>query len=257
MNITRQMLNGLTAILLFCASSVLAEEKTWTVGERTLPLPAGASPQLQAALGNLPQPNPADFLRYPKSAEEWNAIIEPHNASRDALVKQAAPQLGVTIKEDRIGDAVIRHVTPAKLSPEFEDDIFLHTHSGGYVLNAGLAGTPEAVLIASRVGIKVIAIDYRMPPAHPFPAAVDDVVTVYQHYLKQYKPKNIVLGGSSAGGGLALAAIHKLKELKIPLPAALFAGSPWADLTKTSDSLYTLEGIDRGIVTYDGTLESS
>ncbi len=110
------------------------------------------------------------------------------------------------------------------------------------------------MVIASQVKIPVLSIDYRMPPEHPFPGAVQDVVAVYKHLLKTRHARSIALGGSSAGGGLALASTHKLIELGLDIPAALFAGTPWADLTKTGDSHYTNEGIDRILVTYDGLL---
>ncbi len=67
----------------------------------------------------------------------------------------------------------------------------------------------------------------------------------------------MALGGTSAGGGLALAATQKLRQLGLDLPGALWAGTPWADLTKTGDSQFTNEGIDRMLVTYDGILEAA
>jgi len=99
-----------------------------------------------------------------------------------------------------------------------------------------------------------ISVDYRMPPDHPFPAAVDDSVAVYKATIEYYSPKSIFIGGTSAGGGLTLATVLKLKELGVDLPGAVWVGTPWADLTKTSDSLYTNEGIDRVLVTYDGMI---
>ena len=67
----------------------------------------------------------------------------------------------------------------------------------------------------------------------------------------------MALGGTSAGGGLALATTQKLRALGLDLPGALWAGTPWADLTKTGDSQFTNEGIDRLLVTYDGILEQA
>jgi acetyl esterase/lipase len=95
-----------------------------------------------------------------------------------------------------------------------------------------------------------------MPPDHPFPAAINDVVTVYKHLLKSREPHTMIIGGTSAGGGLALTSVHKFKQINLPAPAAIFAGTAWADLTKTSDTLYTNEGLDRIIVTYDGEVEA-
>lgn len=253
------LITSLLVLFAIAPLSTSAEDpKPWVIGERTLTPPKAVSNELQEALLGLPQPNPAQFnTQHPKSVEDWEKITAPHNASRATMVKQAAPAMGVAITEHTVGDATYRTVQPKAVAKKFRNNVFIHMHSGGYTLNAGLAGTPEAVLIAARLQIPVVAIDYRKPPKHPYPAAVDDVVAVYNHVLKSHKPEEIGFGGSSAGGGLALAAIHRFKRDDIPLPAAVFAGSPWADLTKTSDSLYTLEGIDRGIVTYDGVLASS
>ena len=82
----------------------------------------------------------------------------------------------------------------------------------------GAAGVMEAVLIANRARIQVLVVDYGMPPAHPFPAAVDDAVAVYRHMLENRPAGSIALGGTSAGDGLTLATVQKLIELgDIPL----------------------------------------
>jgi len=75
--------------------------------------------------------------------------------------------------------------------------------------------------------------------------------------LQSYAPKAIAIGGTSTGGGLSLAAVHRMKQLNLPLPGAVYAGTPWSDMTKTSDTLYTNEGIDRVLVTYDGLLKGA
>ena len=75
---------------------------------------------------------------------------------------------------------------------------------------------------------------------------MDDAVAVYRAVIKNRPAAKIVIGGTSAGGGLTLATVHKLKELGLDLPGAVWVGTPWADLTKTSDSLYSNEGARPG-----------
>ncbi len=96
-----------------------------------------------------------------------------------------------------------------------------------------------------------------MPPDDPHPAAVTDLEMVYRALLETHDATNIGMGGTSAGGGLSMAAVHHFKALGLPIPGALYLGTPWADLTKTGDTMFTLEGIDRVLVTYDGILEAA
>jgi monoterpene epsilon-lactone hydrolase len=125
------------------------------------------------------------------------------------------------------------------------------------VFGGGDVSVREGALIASFTGMSVISIDYRMPPDHPQPAAVLDVTTVYRALLKSHKASAIGMGGTSAGGGLTLASVHYLKSQALPVPGALYLGTPWADLSKSSDTLYTNESVDRFLVTYDGLLAAA
>jgi monoterpene epsilon-lactone hydrolase len=131
----------------------------------------------------------------------------------------------------------VRRVTPVNINRANENRLFVHTHGGAYVVNNGRAGLFEAILIADRAKIPVLSIDYRMPPEHPFPAGVDDIVAVWSSLIKHRDPKSMALGGMSAGGGMTLASTHNLIELGIPVPGALFAGTPEADLTKTGTAI--------------------
>lgn len=132
--------------------------------------------------------------------------------------------------------------------------VIIHLHAGGYVSGGGEAGITEGIAIASHAKMKVISVDYRIAPEHPFPAALDDTVTVIREVMKNYKAANIGIGGSSCGGGLSIAAALKMKTLKLPMPGAIFSGTPWGDLTLASDSYRTNEYIDSGLPTPDGFL---
>ena len=228
---------------------------TWALGSRTLPAPAGASDALRESIAGAPEPDVAASAQFaPASREEWDAILT-ERSQQGAGVLAELP--GVTVEQADIDGVVVRHVRPADVRPEHAAHLFVHVHGGAYVFGGGDATVSEAALIATRVGIPVVSIDYRMPPEHPFPGSVDDVVTVYEQLLTERPATALALGGTSAGGGLALAATHKFKELGLDVPGAIFAGTPWSDLTKTGDTQFTNEDIDRILVGYDGLLSAS
>ncbi len=239
------------------AAAPAAAKKPWTVGPRTLPVPAGASDVLRAALASSPQPDVANYSQISPTAERWVQMTAKADAGGAQATRDLAESWSATITEGEIAGVVVRTVTPAKVDPANKNRLFVHLHGGAYVFGAGPAGTYEAVVIAHHAKIPALSIDYRMPPAHPFPAAVDDVVAVWRGLLKERPAASMALGGTSAGGGLALASTQKLRQLGLELPGALWAGTPWADLTKTGDSLFANEGIDRLLVTYDGLLEGA
>jgi epsilon-lactone hydrolase len=114
----------------------------------------------------------------------------------------------------------------------------LYLHGGGYV--AGWAGLCRDLTwrLATLCRACVLGIDYRLAPEHPFPAALDDAVAAYRWLLAQdADPKRIALMGDSAGGGLVLAALLRLRDEGVELPAAAAVVSPWTDLALTGLSL--------------------
>ena len=237
-----------------------AAGEPWTVGPRTVPVPAGASNVLKASLASAPQPDIVQRIKTaPTTADQWAQLIAQAEAggAKGAQEFTKHESWAATVTEGEIAGVVVHTVMPAQVDPSNENRLFINLHGGAYVLGGGPAGTIEAVVIARYAKMPVLSIDYRMPPAHPFPAAVDDVITVWRSLLKDRPAASMALGGTSAGGGLALATTQKLRDLGLDLPGALWAGTPWADLTKTGDSQFINEGIDRMLVTYDGVLKEA
>ncbi len=118
--------------------------------------------------------------------------------------------------------------------------IIVYLHGGGYYRGSG----PESRMIASNLskvcGCRCLTVDYRLAPEHTFPAAVDDAYAAYQWLLKQgFSAEQMVVGGSSAGGGLTAALLAKLKLEGLPLPAAGVLQSPWTDLTQSAETYET------------------
>ncbi|GAC1330913.1 MAG: alpha/beta hydrolase [Beijerinckiaceae bacterium] len=112
----------------------------------------------------------------------------------------------------------------------------LYLHGGGYVVCSPRTHRPITAAFA-REGFRVFAPDYRLAPEHPFPAAVDDVLSTYEALLAGLHPGQIVVAGDSAGGGLALALLVALRDRERPLPAAAALLSPWTDLAVTGESV--------------------
>ena len=118
--------------------------------------------------------------------------------------------------------------------------IFVYLHGGGYYRSSG----PESRMIASNLskvcGCRCLTVDYRLAPENKFPAAVEDAFSAYQWLLEQgFSPGQMVVGGSSAGGGLTAALLAKLKLEGRELPAASVLQSPWTDLTQSAESYVT------------------
>ncbi len=240
------------------AATSQAPAGAWNIGARTLPAPAGASDELREAIASAPAPDVAASAQAaPATVEGWEAFVAAQDQQRGAGTLALADALSVSIERVEIGGVVARYVRPAEVRPEHADHLFVHVHGGAYVLGGGDASVGEAIGIAASVQMPVLSIDYRMPPAHPFPAALDDVVAVYEQLLTERGAATMALGGTSAGGALALSATHKFIELDLPLPGAIFAGTPWSDLTKTGDTQFTNEGIDRVLVGYEGLLSGA
>ena len=233
-------------------------EIRWKIPQKNLPLPSCASTEVQKVLSQIKQPNLEARKKFSiPSKAEWKAWEEYSRLNASEGVKRWADKYHVEIRNKTIDGVNVYYLLPSGLHKKQFKHLFVYLHGGAYIFGGGVSGLSEGILIAARTQIPVIAIDYRMPPDYPFPAAVKDVVRVYQALLKTHNATSIAMGGSSSGGGLTLATIHQLKSLHITLPGALFIGTPWADLSKCGDSLYTNEGIDRKIVTYDGFIAAA
>jgi acetyl esterase/lipase len=201
---------------------------------RVVPVPATISTQAQLALGHaIPDQGP------PQSLEERRRQTDAYTAgARLAWTKLCPNQL----VEDEIAGVPVRIVTPEGLLEANRDKVLLNLHGGGF--NSDSGSYTESIPIAAFSKIKVVAVIYRLAPEHPFPAAVDDSVAVYKELLKTYKPDHIVIYGTSAGAILTAEVAAKLKQLGLPMPAALGIFSGMGDFARDGDSiaLYGLRG---------------
>lgn len=117
------------------------------------------------------------------------------------------------------------------------EDVLLYFHGGSY--NSGSIASHRSLVanIANAGKVRALAVDYRMAPEHPFPAAVEDSLAAYRWLLENsISPDHIILAGDSAGGGLAIALLVRLRDEKLPMPRSAVCLSPWTDLTCSGDS---------------------
>lgn len=212
-----------------------------TMDARAIPTPAGISAEFAQILENRVIPEP---LPVPTNTEEWIALQTQFDAPGVEVTRKALERSGATYETKQIAGVETFLVTPKNVAPEYKDKWLVHIHGGAFVFGGGEVALREAIWVADGLGAQVISIDYRQPPLHPFPAAVDDAVAVWKELIKTQSPESTAIFGTSAGGNLTLATTLKLQELGLPTPGALFAGTPAVDLKETSDSWLTLQGLD-------------
>jgi acetyl esterase/lipase len=161
----------------------------------------------------------------------WERAVESVNRTLDVAVTPVAH------------DALLGEwVTPSQRT---EAGVVLFLHGGGY--NAGSPRTHRALAahLAQAAHMPVFLPEYRLAPEHPFPAAVEDAAAAYLWLLQQEIPaQQIVIGGDSAGAGLAAATLVKLRDDGTRLPAGAFLLSPWVDLALTGASIHTRAALD-------------
>jgi len=149
---------------------------------------------------------------------------------------------GIEIETGELNGVAVEWITPDRAHPS---RIFFHLHGGGYVLGNPAASRNFTSEFARLTQCRVVSIDYRLAPEHPFPAAVDDAVSAYRALLSQGRDAgDIAIGGESAGGGLAVATLIAARDKQLPLPASLVAMSPWTDMRCESGSFHTKAKVD-------------
>ncbi|MBN1937079.1 MAG: alpha/beta hydrolase [Anaerolineae bacterium] len=123
--------------------------------------------------------------------------------------------------------------------------VLLYLHGGAFCLGSIASSREWVARLARATRMRALAIDYRLAPEHPYPAALDDATTAYLWLLKAgVEPSQIILVGDSAGGGLVLSTLVALRDAGRPLPAGAVCISPWTDLALTGGSIQDKARID-------------
>ncbi len=242
-----------TAFYAFIFSIIMISQSTAReIPARDIPAPSDVSKELREAIE---EPLLPIWDTRPKDAEEWRKMVKQHADLAAAGLSGLFEKLNVKCEESVIEGVPVFLLQPVELPEANKDRVLLFFHGGGYVFNPGKAGLREGLYMASTGKFKVVAVDYRMAPDFPYPAALEDAMKVYKALLKSYPAKNIGVFGSSTGGGMTLALCLLAKKQNLPMPGAIAPGTPWSDLSKTGDSYFTNDHIDNVLVSYEGLLE--
>ncbi|CAN7621610.1 alpha/beta hydrolase [Rhizobium sp. LjRoot258] len=217
------------------------------VGERIIPVPASISPEAQAMLSTAVQDDGTPLnalypIPAPNDRAAWRQLQAAAEARYAAALSAATNEISTEIETRRLGTATVHVAIPE--SPRLRDCVFIDLHGGALVFGGGDACRESTRLQADRLGIVCYGVDYRMPPDHPYPAALDDCMAVYRHVVDQYGAGCVVLGGRSAGGNLALSSILRARDEGLPFPAGVVLLSPELDLTESGDSFQTNRIVD-------------
>ncbi len=207
--------------------------------QRIVPFPKSISPEARAALERLVRNDgmPLNALYQmpaPEAYDAWMSIKITADVQYAAAVKRLADTLRSSVETVEVDGATIHIATPD--TPFRSDCAYIDLHGGALVFGGGDACRVGAQMQADQHGVRCYGVDYRMPPEHPYPAALDDCLTAYRHVLDRHSPGNIVMGGRSAGGNLAVAMALRARDEGLPLPAGLVLLSPQVDLTESGDS---------------------
>jgi acetyl esterase/lipase len=138
--------------------------------------------------------------------------------------------------------SVMLDKTPAEWvipSNPIEDNVILYLHGGGWIIGSPLTCRRLNSAIAIATSTKILSLDYRLAPEHPFPTPLEDCVNAYKWLLSNgFKSDHIIIAGDSAGGNLTLTTLLKIRDLGIDLPAGAICLSPATDLTLADDSYF-------------------
>lgn len=230
---------------------------TRTLPTRILPEPSSASPALCAGTAAELDEVAALLLRAPDEDRHWPAYVAELEVDEPKLLADLLNSYPCDIEPDVIGEVPVHRVSVPRETASGYDRMLMHTHGGAYILGGGRAGLREAVLAAHRTHSTVVSVDYRMPPRHPFPAAVEDCLSVWEGLLGENPGRSMAIVGTSTGGALAVATSVLALRRGRESPGALIAATPWSDLTETGDSYQANRFIDGNVPFYEGLLEKA
>lgn len=172
-----------------------------------------------------------------------NPDIEKHRQSQDHIGAILSSSKDIQYREIEIDNMYGEWVSVNRA--HMKKYVILHCHGGGYSTGSSIYARTLTSKLAMSTSMDVLCFDYRLAPEHPYPAATEDAMKVWNYLmLLGYGARDIILTGDSAGGNLALSLVLKLKEEGRLLPRGMVLMSPWTDLTSSGESFETKAAVD-------------
>lgn len=175
--------------------------------------------------------------------------LQKQRAAHERFYKLAVPTVGVDYLKDMVNDIPVMWAKP--VFGHREDAVIIYCHGGGYTAGGLNYAGILAGKLALHTGLETFTFEYRLAPENPYPAAIEDAVSMWDHLMYLgYGARNVIVVGDSAGGNLALELVLALKKQQRMLPAGLILLSPWTDMTATLPSYEKYKDIDP-MLTYE------
>ena len=173
----------------------------------------------------------------PDDTAGWLALQKAVSARQKPVAEGLAKAFDLTMRDRVMGGIPVVEITP--VNPARDDRVGVYVHGGAYI--QGSAKNPQAVLFSAATGLRVISIEYTLAPHAKWRETTAQVIAVFSALAEEgYSPSHTVLGGDSAGGGLAAGSVLRMRDEGMEMPAALVLWSPWADISETGDTYLTL-----------------
>ena len=177
-----------------------------------------------------------------RAIDESQGATEGRRRSFEQMVDGFSIDVPATYKRVNAGDVTAEWVT-AEGAPESR--VVLYLHGGGYIIGSTRTHRPLMAELSRASSARVLGLDYRLAPEHPFPAPIEDAVAAYRWLLNEgYDPARIAVAGDSAGGGLTVAALVQIRYVGLPMPGAAVCISPWVDMEGLGESMETRADAD-------------
>jgi monoterpene epsilon-lactone hydrolase len=180
----------------------------------------------------------------PKTQADWDRMSAAADAGKKPQSDAYAEKIGVSVERDTLGGVPIIRIRPPGLAAD-TGRVLIYIHGGGYVVYSASAELVLPTLIATELDIEVVSIDYTLAPRSDYETTTDQVLSVYNAIVDSgIQASSIAMSGDSAGGGITLASVLKMRDRGLPLPAALYLQSPNTDVSDAGDSRMTLGDAD-------------